>query len=69
MKEKLIVALFTINITLLIYIMELPHRPNFAPGGELAVPVLVFLFWLIGHEIKQNESRHHKYAEYKKREL
>ncbi|EKU93387.1 Uncharacterised protein [Alloiococcus otitis] len=69
MKEKIIVALATLNVTLMWYIFELPHRPNYAPGGEFAVPLLVFLFWLIGHEIQQNEKRRRKYADYKKREL
>lgn len=53
MKEKLIVALFTINITLLIYILELPNRPTYAPGGEMFIPVFIFFAWLIGHEIRK----------------
>lgn len=49
MKEKLIVALATLNITLLIYIGELPHRVNLRPGGEIFIPLVVLAGWWIGH--------------------
>lgn len=59
MKEKLIVAMATLNITLLIYIGELPHRANLRPGGEIFIPLTVLAFWYIGHEV-QKEVRKDK---------
>ena len=53
MKEKIIVALATLKITLLLYILELPNRVNYMPGGEAFLPLLVFLIWLIGHGVKK----------------
>lgn len=59
MKEKTIVFLLTMNITMGIYILRLPTRSSFAPGGELFIPLWVFTIWLLGSLIKEemNEER------------
>lgn len=53
MKEKIIVALATINLTLLVYIWELPNRVNLRPGGEIFIPLYVLVIWYIGHEMQK----------------
>lgn len=53
MKEKLIVALASINIALLIYISQLPSRVNYMPGGEIFIPAFVFAFWAVGHSFQK----------------
>lgn len=53
MKEKIIVGLLSINIALIIYIAELPHRVNYMPGGEIFIPAFAFAFWAIGHSFQK----------------
>lgn len=53
MKEKVIVALLTLNITFGLYIWSLPKRPNLRPGGELFIPLFALAFWYVGHEMQK----------------
>ena len=50
MYEKIIVSLITIIITLVRYIQLLPTRQSMMPGGELFIPLWVFILWALGHE-------------------
>lgn len=57
MKEKIIVFSLALNLSLLIYIMELPSRVNLMPGGEIFIVPFVFLIWLYGHELLKDKKR------------
>lgn len=50
MYEKIIVSLITIIVTMGKYIQMLPYRDTLSPGGELFIPLWVFILWALGHE-------------------
>ena len=57
MKEKIIVALLTVILTMAQYIMALPHRTTMMPGGELFNFLWVFIIWYVGHEFKKEVEK------------
>ena len=60
MKEKIIVALLTVILTMAQYIMALPHRTTMMPGGELFNFLWVLIIWYVGHEFKKEVEKAEK---------
>lgn len=57
MKEKIIVFSIALNVSLLMYIFELPKRSTWWPGGEALIVPFVFVVWLYGHELLKDKKR------------
>lgn len=57
MYEKIIVTLMTIIITMVRYIQMIPVRGHLKPGGEMFIPLWVFVLWVVGHEFLMEVRR------------
>lgn len=60
MKEKIIVGLLTVIITMAQYIMALPNRETMMPGGEIFNFLWVLIIWYVGREFKREVERAEK---------